>query len=172
MINCQTFRAHYEPATDEAVMLEHVRACDACLQHAAMIDPDVIFRAIGGGEIDPPGGVDAFVDDVMRQVRVRATENTMSGGRLLSWPRRMAIAATLAAGFSGAMLLWIRDQQLTPVRGPIASVRPAIVQPISLASKPVIETYASNNATIVEVPSESADTQIVMIFDENLPADL
>ena len=43
-----------------------------------------------------------------------------------------------------------------------------------LATKPVVETYQSNNATIVEVPSGEAsdDVKIVMIFDENLPADL
>ena len=42
-----------------------------------------------------------------------------------------------------------------------------------LATKPIIETYDSENATIVEVPSEEADdVKIVMIFDENLPADL
>jgi len=40
-------------------------------------------------------------------------------------------------------------------------------------TKPVVETYESKNATIVEVPSEAKDdVQVVMIFDESLPADL
>jgi hypothetical protein len=43
-----------------------------------------------------------------------------------------------------------------------------------LTTKPVVETYESDSATIVEMPSEGAadDVKIVMIFDENLPADL
>jgi len=40
-------------------------------------------------------------------------------------------------------------------------------------TKPVVDTYDSKNATIIEVPSESKDdVQVVMIFDESLPADL
>jgi len=40
-------------------------------------------------------------------------------------------------------------------------------------TKPVVETYESQSATIMEVPNEqNDDVKIVMIFDENLPADL
>ena len=40
-------------------------------------------------------------------------------------------------------------------------------------TKPVVDAYDSKNATIVEVPSEAKDdVQVVMIFDESLPADL
>jgi len=40
-------------------------------------------------------------------------------------------------------------------------------------TRPVVDTYESKNATIIEVPSESKDdVQVVMIFDESLPADL
>jgi len=43
----------------------------------------------------------------------------------------------------------------------------------TLTTKPIVETYDSQNATIVEVPTdETDDVKIVMIFDENLPADL
>jgi len=40
-------------------------------------------------------------------------------------------------------------------------------------TKPIVETYSSSKATIVEMPAESAnDARVVMILDENLPADL
>jgi hypothetical protein len=52
-------------------------------------------------------------------------------------------------------------------RAPIAAKAPA------LTTKPIVETYESDRATILEVPTDSNDdVKIVMIFDENLPADL
>jgi len=37
----------------------------------------------------------------------------------------------------------------------------------------VVATYSSSKATIVEMPAESGNSpQVVMILDENLPADL
>jgi hypothetical protein len=48
-----------------------------------------------------------------------------------------------------------------------------MVTPVRLTTKPVVETYSSTNATIVEVPTESAgDAKIVMVIDDKLPADL
>jgi hypothetical protein len=174
MISCLTFRNAFAPGTESREVLEHVRACDACLDHAAAIDPDIMFRALGGENLVPPGGVDAFVDDVMREVRLRSTESSLESrrGALLSWPRRLAVAATLAAGLSGALLVWQRDRSVVPV-APLAVSRPAVTTQARLTTKPVIESYDSANATIVEVPSEGAgDTKIVMIFDDTLPADL
>jgi hypothetical protein len=175
MISCDSFRKRFVPDTDDAAVLEHLRACDRCLDFAVETDPDVMFRAIGGGEMVPPGGVDAFVTGVMQQVRVRAAESTVTARRhVISWPRRLAVAATLAAGITGAMLY---NQATTPapeVTHPVAAiaVKPAALK--TFATKPVVETYESESATIVEMPSEGAadDVKIVMIFDENLPADL
>lgn len=176
MISCLTFRNAFAPGTESPEVLEHVRACDPCLDHAAAIDPDIMFRALGGENLVPPGGVDAFVDDVMREVRLRSTEHTLSSARrgtLVSWPRRLAVAATLAAGLSGALLVWQHDRSVVPVPVQLAAVHPAVVSQARLTTKPVIESYDSANATIVEVPSEGAsDTRIVMIFDDSLPADL
>ena len=175
MISCLTFRNAFAPGTESPEVLEHVRSCDACLDHAAAIDPDIMFRALGGENLVPPGGVDAFVSDVMREVRLRSTEHALESRRpalLFSWPRRLAVAATLAAGISGALLVWQHDRSGVPV-APIVASRPAVVNQARLTTKPVIESYDSANATIVEVPSEGAsDTKIVMIFDESLPADL
>ena len=174
MISCDSFRTRFTANTEDALVLEHLRACDRCLDFAVQTDPDVMFRAIGGGEMVPPGGVDAFVTGVMQQVRVRAAESTVTARHAVSWPRRLAVAATLAVGITGAMLY---NQATAPAPGvtkPVAAiaVKPAI--PATFATKPVVETYESESATSVEMPSEGAadDVKIVMIFDENLPADL
>lgn len=167
MITCTKFRASFEPETENPETLEHIRACDACLDYAVSVDPDIMFRAIGGAEMVPPGGIDAFVSDVMREVHLRATEKTTH--RVSAWPRRLAVAATLVAGITGGALVWERGRVEPSVIKPtqIARVAPA------LTSKPVIEKYDSDSATIVEMPTGSAnDAQIVMIIDEKLPADL
>ena len=173
MISCDVFRSRFAADPDDALVLEHLRACDRCLDFAVQSDPDVMFRAIGGGEMIPPGGVDAFVDDVMQQVRVRAAESTVSARKVVSWPRRLAVAATVAAGITGAMLY---NQATRPVPATPMTIARGItpVTAQKLATKPVVETYESESATIVEMPSEGAadDVKIVMIFDENLPADL
>ncbi len=167
MITCTAFRASFEAQTENPQLLEHIRACDACLDYAVSVDPDIMFRAIGGDELLPPGGVDAFVSDVMREVHLRATEKTTH--RVVAWPRRLAVAATLVAGITGGALVWERGRVEPTVIKPtqIAAIAPA------LTSKPVIEKYDSDSATIVEMPTGSAnDAQIVMIIDEKLPADL
>ena len=172
MITCESFRNRFETGTDDPALLEHLRTCDRCLDMAAHADPDVMFRALGGDELVPPGGIDSFVDDVMQQVRVRGAETTVSASRnVVSWPRRLAVAATLVAGITGALLS--NKAANDPATRPAsidAALRPALTRP-AYATKPVVETYESEKATIVEVPSGD-DTQIVMIFDENLPADL
>lgn len=168
MISCEAFHARFEPGTEDPGVLEHLRSCDACLDMAAHVDPDVMFRAIGG-EMIPPGGVDAFTEDVMRAIHVRGTEQKLAPVRRMApWTRRMAVAAMFAVAFTGTLMFYPRD---TAVVAPAAGVRPAPV--VKLATKPVVETYDSANATIVEVPAEGAgDTRIVMVFDESLPADL
>lgn len=174
MMSCDAFRARFAPATEDAALLEHIRTCDRCLDFAAHADPDVMFRAVGfagGGEMIPPGGVDAFVDDVMRQVRVRGAETTVSMPARMSWTRRLAIAATVAITLTAATLAYRLDT--APVAAPLQP-RIASTTPKVLTTKAVVETYDSENATIVEVPSEEAgdDVRIVMIIDENLPVDL
>ena len=176
MISCDAFRKRFVPDTDDALVLEHLRACDRCLDFAAQTDPDVMFRALGGGEMITPGGVDAFVSGVMQQVRVRAAESTVTARNVVSWPRRLAVAATLAAGITGAML-YNQSTDSTPLKTHQPLLVARAVAPVTsqkFATKPVVETYESQSATIVEMPSEGAadDVKIVMIFDENLPADL
>jgi hypothetical protein len=175
-MNCETFRAAFHPGIEDAGALSHLRACDRCLDSAAAIDPDVMFRAIGGSDLVPPGGVDAFVDDVMRQVRVRDAEKQSFKPRMQAWPRRLAVAATLTAAVFGTLFVNRYDTAVAPQ--PIAraaNVRNvAAARPGALISKPIVESYESSNATILEVPNENSteDVKIVMIFDESLPADL
>ena len=170
MMNCDRFRRSFAPGTENAEVLEHLRSCDPCLDFAANVDPDVMFRALGGSEMIPPGGVDAFVEGVMQQVRVREAESVATP-RILSWPRRLAVAATIAAGLTGALMVY----RLDPA-APVTMQKPAAIaaaRQINLTTKPIVETYESQNATIVEVPTDASDdVKMVMIFDESLPADL
>jgi hypothetical protein len=166
MITCQTFRATLRPDTNDPEALAHLRACDACIDHALSIDPDNFFRLLGGEEMVPPGGVDAFASDVMSQIRLRQAETSLEARRVFSWPRRLAIAATVAAGMAAASFTYLAERSApAPVFAAHAHVK---LQPV--ATKAVVETYQSQNATIVEVPSDGAN--VVMIFDDKLPADL
>jgi hypothetical protein len=168
MISCQTFRANLQPGTHDADLLEHLRHCDACLDFAVQVDPDCFFRALGGDELVPPGGVDAFVGDVMAQVRSREIETAAEPRHTFSNMRRLAIAATLAAAVSTGLVVSNRQS----VKAPTLSTQHA-ARSTPLVTKPIVETYESSSATIIEVPSESkGDVQVVMIFDESLPADL
>lgn len=168
MISCDAFRTRFHASTEDAALLDHIRTCDRCLDFAATADPDVMFRALGGSDMIPPGGVDAFVDDVMRQVRVRGAE-TASARPRMSFTRWLAIAATVAVTVTGATLAYRYEP--APAVTPVQTAR---MTPKVLTTKAIVETYDSQNATIVEVPSQEAgdDVKIVMIFDENLPADL
>jgi hypothetical protein len=168
VISCDAFRAQFTVSTEDAALLEHVRVCDQCLPAALAIDPDILFRSMGSDELVPPGGVDAFVGDVMREVRLRSTETTMER-RPVSWTRRLAIAATIAIGILGGAALYRAERS---VGGPPLSIERAALHP-ALMSRPVIENYDSATATIVEVPTEGVeDVKVVMVFDETLPADL
>ena len=178
MMSCDSFRTRFHAGTEDASLLEHLRSCDRCLDFAAHADPDVMFRALGGAEMVPPGGLDAFVTGVMQQVRVRDAE-TVAARRVVHWPRRLAMAAAVGAAVFGATLTYRVDAPVEERRSLRSA--PAVhagqaglpVLHKTLATKPVVATYDSENATIVEVPTEGAgDVKVVMIFDENLPADL
>ena len=166
MITCQTFRSRLQPGSTDAEVLEHLRHCDVCLDHAMAVDPDNFFRAIGGEEMEPPGGVDAFASDVMAQIRLRQTEGSVAR-RMLIPPRRLVAAAAIVAAIG---ISFFASQ--TSFKSEPQAANP-IARPAQLATKPVVETYDSKDATIVEVPTEGKnDPQVVMIFDESLPADL
>ena len=173
MMTCRQFRATLQPGTADAALLEHLRHCDACLDFAMGIDPDLFFRSIGGEELVPPGGVDAFVGDVMSQVRVRSAETSLAPHHANVW-RRLAIAATVAAAVTSATLAY-RFEHRAPVTreaSHVAQSRVSVPHPTATATKSFVETYSSHNATIVEVPNDGSDAKVVMIFDDTLPADL
>lgn len=174
MMACSDFQAQFHAGTDDAALLGHLRTCDPCLDYAAHSDPDVMFRSIGGDEIAPPGGVDAFVADVMHAVRLSGAEGAIALPAP-AWHRRLAIAATLAIGISGAAIVYQFEHRtrVAPAQT-VAAVRHPVESQIQLTTKPAVQAYSSSNATIVEVPADTPNdnTQIVMIVDENLPADL
>ena len=173
MTSCLEFRSLFHAGTNDPALLEHLRSCDPCLDYAAHLDPDVMFRAIGGEDLVPPGGVDAFVEDVMRAVHVRSKEDVVESHHVISWPRRLAVAATIAASVVGATLVYEHERQPIPAVTQVAAVTRPVAAAVRLTTKPVVETYSSSNATIVEVPSDNAgDAKIVMVIDDKLPADL
>ncbi|MGH9418662.1 MAG: hypothetical protein ACRD3J_01715 [Thermoanaerobaculia bacterium] len=172
MMTCHYFRANLQPGMTDTALLEHLRHCDACLDHATSVDPDLFFRAIGGEELVPPGGVDAFVSDVMSQVRVRSAETSLAPHRAFGAWRRLAVAATIAAGVTGATMVYHAER--TVPAHPLAQARLSVQRPrpAVFATKSFVETYSSHDATIVEMPNDGSDTKVVMIFDDTLPADL
>jgi hypothetical protein len=173
MTSCLEFRSLFHAGTNDPALLGHLRTCDPCLDYAAHLDPDVMFRAIGGEDLVPPGGVDAFVEDVMRAVHVRSKEDVVESHHVFSWPRRLAVAATIAASVIGGTLAYQHERQPVPVTTMASLPAHRAIAPVNLTTKPVVETYSSSDATIVEVPSESAgDAKIVLVIDDKLPADL
>jgi hypothetical protein len=173
MMTCHYFRTNLQLGNADAAMLEHLRHCDACLDFAMRVDPDLFFRSLGGEELVPPGGIDAFVGDVMSQVRVHDAEASMVPRRAVSAWQRWAIAATLAAGVTGATFAYRYEHPAPLVAQTLLSVQAAAgPHPTATATKSFVETYSSHDATIVEMPNDGSDTKVVMIFDDKLPADL
>ena len=171
MMTCSYFRANLQPGNADSAMLEHLRHCDACLDFAMNVDPDLFFRSLGGDELVPPGGIDAFVSDVMSQVRVHDVEASLVPRHSVSAWQRWAIAATVAAGVTGGTLAY-RYETTAPAVQPVHLVAAAKPHRAITATKSFVETYSSHDATIVEMPSDGSDTKVVMIFDDKLPADL
>jgi hypothetical protein len=170
MMTCHYFRANLQPGNADAAILEHLRHCDACLDFAMSVDPDLFFRALGGEELVPPGGIEAFVGDVMSQVRVRNAETSLAPHHSVSAWQRWAIAATAIVGMTAATLAY-RYEHAAPPQS-VHLVQAAKPHPTVTATKSFVETYSSHDATIVEMPSDGSDTKVVMIFDDKLPADL
>jgi hypothetical protein len=85
--------------------------------------------------------------------------------RFLIAPRRLAAAAAVIVAIGVSALVYDSMQKSAPVQPQSITIAR---RPVQLATKPIVETYQSRNATIIEVP----ESNVVMIFDESLPADL
>lgn len=169
MISCQTFRTTVRPGTTDTDVLEHLRSCDACLDYAVTVDPDFFFRSIGGSDMVPPGGIDNFVSDVMSQVRLRSAET--SAMPRLPINRYLRAAAAVLFVIAGTLGVYRYEHRALPAAAHTEVALAAVHH--ATATKAVIETYQSENATIVEIPTASAnDAKVVMIYDSSLPADL
>jgi len=170
-MRCEVFRQNCVAGRDPGPeMLEHLRSCSDCLDHAVSVDPDYLFRSLGG-EMIPPGGVDDFVAGVMEQVHLRDTERKIMR-RGMPAVYRWAMAATLTVATLGG-LQYQRSHSPAPVS--LTAAMPTngiILVKNQLEPRPVVENYDSSSATIVEVPNQTSDLKVVMIFDESLPADL
>lgn len=175
MTTCERFLLARNDGTLSAEMLAHMRSCPACLTLAVDADPENLFRSLGG-EIDPPGGVDDFVDDVMQGVRVRSRERVVLSGAGRFTPfYRWAAAAVLAITVGGVAFVnrTGAPSPANPTLAVAASAPRAIPRVTPAQTVPVVESYDSSSATIIEVPTEQmADMTLVMVFDESLPVDL
>lgn len=172
-MTCNEFRASSFDGSDTTPeFLEHLRECNDCMNFAGEKDGDFLFKALGGDELVPPGGLDAFVGDVMRQIEVRDTERRMVQTHRPTSRYAVALAAALGLIAVSYTLVW-QNLGTHPVNTPSVAAgisAPAVRSDLAL---PVVEEYDNSAATIIEVPSnESDEVKIVMIFDESLPADL
>lgn len=168
-MTCNQFRASRFDGSDESPeFLAHLRSCNDCMNYAAERDGEYLFKALGGDEMMPPGGLDAFVGDVMRQIEVRGTERRIERTSRPAPHWAVALAAALGLTVLSYALVW-----QSVGTHPTGAVTPAVVAAVrSDVSLPVVEEYDNSAATIVEVPNATDDVKIVMIFDESLPADL
>lgn len=167
-MTCEEFRSAIERGIDDAETRAHVRACDGCLRDALAIDPEYFFRSIGG-EMEVPGGADLFVEEVMQQIHVRATERRIAP-HTSSRRYWLAFAASVAVAVTSFVLTRQPAAVVTPHTAIAQQHAPAAIAPVS--SRPVVENYEANDATIVQVPTNKDDVQVVMVFDQSLPADL
>jgi hypothetical protein len=168
-MTCDRFRSELPASADEPLLLAHLRECDDCMNWVADESPELLFRALGGDELVPPGGVDGFVAGVMQQVELSNLQRQIRPARRASRWSGWAAAALFALATA---TFAIREVVNTPNELSV----PAIAMDLEAAAsfhRPIIEHYANAAAMIVEVPtSESEDFKLVMIFDDSLPVDL
>lgn len=169
-MNCTELQTALGRGPLDVAALRHMRSCGPCLELAVAADPENLFRSLGGDELVPAGGVEAFASEVMQQVHLRQTERAIHPAkRLVSSPYRWSVAAALAAALVTGVL------QFAPAtsHSPAPTVSVAVAAPRPTLVRPVVEEYEATGATIIELPTEPAsDVQVVMIFDESLPVDL
>ena len=173
MISCERFRASLQVDDRRPEIVDHLRQCDGCLQFAVEIDPHVVFRSIGGDDLVPAGGVELFAADVMKQIELRKKSSDMARSHpnlLMRW----AAAAVIVTGFAASSAVYHGHGVASTPDRQASMQRPSpVARPATMASRSVVESYASDNATIMEVPVNSDnDVKVVMIFDQSLPADL
>jgi len=172
-MTCSEFRRAFHPGARDAEALTHLRSCADCLEFAVALDPDCLFVSLGGEELVPPGGVDEFVARVMGEIRIRGTEQKVAsirGGRTRYW---WSLAAAIAIATFSAVLVF--RPAMTPETVPSAALVASVAADRAIAQTivPVVEHYEADDATIIEIPTQSDDDiRVVMIFDESLPVDL
>ena len=173
-MKCDDFRRACDDGIRDGAMLGHLRSCAECLEYGIAADPDLLFRSIGGGNIEPPGGVDLFAAEVMQQIHLRKTEKSTRRTWSQS-PVRWAAAAAIVAALAGSISFLGPDSAKSPVSSP-SPVAELAIEPDQSENPlfvPVVDQYDSENAMIVEMPyAQDDEIRVVMIFDENLPMDL
>lgn len=173
-MTCDEFRSSPFSGEPSAEFLKHLRNCAACMNYAAEQDELNLFRALGGDDLVPPGGVDLFVGDVMRQIHVSEAARIAAPRKSLTLRYVMGLAAAAALTALSFSLVQPRGTDLN-IQQPEGLVAQQNLTRHAELSLPVVENYDNSSATIVEIPNDQTsgeDVKVVMIFDESLPADL
>jgi hypothetical protein len=177
-MTCHEIRSLVDRDEETPVAREHLRLCGDCLEYAVRREPSTMFVALGGEQIEPPGGIEPFVATVMEEIRLRETERSMERPdkslRRMAWLWAAAAMLFITVTTFVALRPDLRQQPADPGRTEIvAAVEPG---PASAArpfrSLPVVDNYDRAGAMIVELPASDDELKIVMIFDEGLPQDL
>jgi hypothetical protein len=173
-MRCEEFRAAITGGKETPEVLVHLRSCDDCMNFAGEIDGEYLFRALGGEEMVPPGGVDQFVEEVMHQVRMDERQKELRTFRRPAMAYGWSLAAAAALTVLSVSLAHRAQQMPADLfehhPSPIVASQPA---PLPLINVPVIEEYENSSAMIVEMPEQETNgMKVVMIIDDSLPVDL
>jgi hypothetical protein len=177
-MTCHEIRSLIDREEETVLTREHMRLCVDCLEYAVHREPATMFVALGGEQIEPPGGIEPFVETVMEEIRLRETERSMARPdralRRMAWLWAAAAILFITVTTFVALRPDFRQQPADPLRTEVVAA--AERSPVSLSppfrSLPVVDNYDRAGAMIVELPASDDELKIVMIFDEGLPQDL
>lgn len=174
-MKCADFMKDPMAAVDTSEGRKHLRVCDECYRAAVRIDPVAMLSAMDPAE-PTNHETENLVRDVMSAVNARSHEKAIEAREEPPrWVGLAAAAAVIMAILSG---LFVQERLTDPsnmIQQPTAieaSNERSSAVAIPVSTRPVVESYSSSTATIVELPYENDDMQLVMIFDETLPQDL
>jgi hypothetical protein len=177
-MSCEEIRTTIDRDEESVAAREHMRLCADCLEYAVRREPSTMFVALGGDQIEPPGGIEPFVATVMEEIRLRETERSMARPdqslRRMAWLWAAAAMLFITVTTFVALRPDFRQQPVAPgLTEIVAAVEPGPVSAVHpFRSLPVVDNYDRAGAMIVELPAADHELKIVMIFDEGLPQDL
>jgi anti-sigma factor RsiW len=158
-------------AADRAQTLEHVRTCRECLAEVAERDPSRVFGLLASEPVPEHvlARVSAGVSEAIDAESDDRTGTTPRGAIATFGP---IAASVLLAGLLGAYL-WMERPAAPPadvVRAPVVETGVGMDEPgpIAPAGPASVVDVISSPGTAEVLDLSVGETQLVMIFDENL----